>query len=85
MATGKKNKGPSLNEDVSQLEAEYVRERPRADRLVTCVKDEVTDLLARGDIALGVPVEARVKDWASIKEKIDRKSLSLKQSQISQT
>lgn len=62
---------------VDKLSTEYSREVPRAKRLLECLGAEFGDILQKNDIALGVPIEARIKEWASISEKIERKSLRL--------
>lgn len=59
------------------LQADYEREAPRAHRLAECIRDQLVALLRKNSIALGVPMETRVKEWASIESKIERKALSL--------
>ncbi len=49
----------------------------RAERLREAVVTQVLALLSGNDVTLGVPLESRVKTWASIEEKLQRKSLSL--------
>ncbi len=39
---------------------------------------EMGEIISKKGLSLGVPIESRVKDWASIVEKIDRKSLNIK-------
>lgn len=62
----------------SDLKANYIRVEPRAKRLKLALSAELTHLLEKEEITLGVPIESRVKEWTSIEEKINRKSLGLK-------
>lgn len=64
--------------DVKKLHDRYIETAPRAIRLRDAIVKEIGHLLARDGVTLGVPVEARVKDWHSIEEKVVRKSLELK-------
>lgn len=59
------------------LKNEYVAVEPRAQRLRTALLHEIDQLLTSQDLALGVPLEARVKSWESLQEKLDRKALEL--------
>ncbi|UUT21913.1 GTP pyrophosphokinase family protein [Pseudomonas sp. T8] len=63
--------------DTSKLRIEYARIESRANRLKTALSAELDHLLAKDGVTLGVPIEARVKEWLSIEEKINRKSLNL--------
>ncbi|GFZ72738.1 hypothetical protein PSE10C_34800 [Pseudomonas amygdali pv. eriobotryae] len=63
--------------DVSELKLNYFRVESRAKRLMSALSAELEHLLAKEGVTLGVPIEARVKDWSSIEEKIIRKSLDL--------
>lgn len=60
-----------------ELKISYSNIEPRAKRLKTALTAELEHLLSTKGITLGVPIEARVKEWSSIKEKLVRKSLSL--------
>lgn len=62
---------------IASLQSDYERVRRRADRLCVALVSEITHLLSKNEITLGVPIEARVKAWPSIEEKISRKSLVL--------
>jgi putative GTP pyrophosphokinase len=50
-----------------------------AARLRTALMEQLDSLFVSAGVTLGVPMEGRVKSWASIADKIDRKSLELKQ------
>jgi GTP pyrophosphokinase len=63
--------------DVNHLHAEYDTLAPRAERLRQILCDQIEQLLRSKDLVLGVPLESRVKSWASIAEKLDRKALRL--------
>ena len=67
----------TLTSAAARLKDEYTREIPRAERLLSCLTQELASLLDGSRITLGVPTEARVKSWASIEEKITRKSLQI--------
>ncbi|MGZ9738062.1 GTP pyrophosphokinase [Pseudomonas sp. GNP012] len=64
-------------ESLSALNVNYQEFLPRAERLRSSVVSELDELFARADVALGFPVESRVKTWSSISEKIDRKDIEL--------
>jgi len=59
------------------LQDEYPKCAERAVRLLTAVEKEFTGLLAAQQISLGVPIESRVKEWTSIKSKLERKTLNI--------
>jgi len=59
------------------LKISYSSIEPRARRLKAALAAELEHLLDVSGVTLGVPIEARVKEWSSIEEKLVRKSLSL--------
>jgi len=59
------------------LKISYSNIEPRAKRLKSALAAEIEHLLNAKGVTLGVPIEARVKEWSSIEEKLVRKSLSL--------
>lgn len=59
------------------LKISYSNIEPRAKRLKAALAAELEHLLNANGVTLGVPIEARVKEWSSIEEKLVRKSLSL--------
>lgn len=61
----------------TSLKENYFQISPQAERLKLALVDELNHLLSKEGIALGVPIESRVKDWSSIEEKLERKALSL--------
>jgi ppGpp synthetase/RelA/SpoT-type nucleotidyltranferase len=61
----------------SDLKVSYSKVEPRAKRLKLALAAELDHLLHANGVTLGVPVEARVKEWSSIEEKLVRKSLVL--------
>ena len=65
--------------DAERLREEYQALAPRAARFVQALFDQFTELLKQQDIALAVPIEHRVKDWSSIADKIERRSLALEE------
>lgn len=60
---------------IETLQAQYSHKLKRANRLREMMTTQLTELLERGQISLGVPMESRVKTWISIAEKIQRKQL----------
>lgn len=59
------------------LKTQYADGLSRFERLRTSVLTQIGELLESNDLTLGVPIESRVKTWASIEEKLDRKSIKL--------
>jgi putative GTP pyrophosphokinase len=62
---------------IEHLRLQYQDHVSRANRLREAVVEQVSTLLEKGTVTLGVPIESRVKDWNSIEEKLIRKSLGL--------
>lgn len=63
--------------DIDALRIQYQDNAGRADRLREAVVMQLSAMLAANDLTLGVPMESRVKTWASLAEKLNRKQLSL--------
>lgn len=61
----------------TDLRADFHGHAARADRLRAVMLDQLYQLFATSQVTLGVPIEGRVKSWASIEEKIERKGLFL--------
>jgi putative GTP pyrophosphokinase len=59
------------------LRIQYSDNVGRANRLCEAMVTQLSKLLEGEQIALAIPMESRVKDWSSIEEKLDRKSLNL--------
>jgi ppGpp synthetase/RelA/SpoT-type nucleotidyltranferase len=59
------------------LQREYESLRPDAVRLCEALKRELEKKFSTKALTLGIPLQARVKDWDSIAGKLDRKELSL--------
>jgi ppGpp synthetase/RelA/SpoT-type nucleotidyltranferase len=62
---------------IENLRLQYQDHGSRANRLREAVVEQLSTLLEKGAITLGVPIESRVKDWNSIEDKLTRKSLAL--------
>lgn len=62
---------------IENLELEYRGLVALADTFCTEVSRQVSHLLTDAGVTLGFPIESRVKSWASIVEKCDRKDLHL--------
>jgi ppGpp synthetase/RelA/SpoT-type nucleotidyltranferase len=63
--------------DIDTLHIQYQDHAGRAERLREAVVVQLSALLAANDVTLGVPMESRVKAWASLAEKMDRKQLTI--------
>jgi putative GTP pyrophosphokinase len=63
--------------ETSALFDNYNLLAPKAARLRDSITSELAHLLTQKGVTLGVPIEARVKEWSSIEEKLTRKSVSL--------
>lgn len=55
------------------LQIAYADKALLAEKLIVCLREQLTALFEQNDIALGVPMESRVKALSSIQEKITRK------------
>ena len=62
---------------IEALKTQYSECAGRANRLRETMTVQLGELLARDRIALGVPMESRVKSWESIEDKLERKGLSI--------
>lgn len=49
----------------------------RAERMRESIVTQLSTLIDDADVSLGVPIESRVKQWSSIEEKFERKSLEI--------
>src|SRR5437899_1482614 len=64
--------------DIDALRQEYGAVRDLASRFCERLAQQIEELLSANGVALGVPLESRVKSWDSIAEKTQRLSLTLK-------
>lgn len=62
---------------IEALKIQYSDIVGRAERMRDAVSDQLSRLIDDADVTLGVPMESRVKKWASIEEKIERKRLKV--------
>ena len=60
---------------LDDLEREYHSLRVIAERFLASLTDQIEHMLLNNGVALGVPVEYRVKSWESICQKIERRNL----------
>jgi ppGpp synthetase/RelA/SpoT-type nucleotidyltranferase len=63
--------------DMQQIEVQYEALIDRATRLKVALLEQIGKLLESRNVALGVPLEGRVKTLASIAEKLERKSQTI--------
>ena len=64
--------------EFEQLKSEYDRNLPAASKFCEAVTEQIQELLDQNSVAIGVPMEHRIKSWSSIYEKLEQKSLTLK-------
>ena len=62
---------------MKQLKRSYQEVHSRAEQLRVNLLSQIEELTNQNSIALGVPVESRVKSWSSIAEKVERKDLDV--------
>jgi len=63
--------------DNEKLRIQYQDNIGRAERLRDVVIVQLLELFNSNNVTLGVPIESRIKNWASISEKIERKNIQL--------
>ncbi|HFQ4975452.1 TPA: GTP pyrophosphokinase family protein [Vibrio vulnificus] len=56
------------------LKIDYDNHKPDAQRFMSTLIEQLTDLIAKNEITLGTQIESRIKSFQSITEKISRKS-----------
>lgn len=61
----------------SDLNKDYLAHKPAADAFLSEFMHQFHALIKKTDVKLGVPLEGRVKEWASIEEKLTRKAMDL--------
>jgi putative GTP pyrophosphokinase len=64
-------------QEVDELKLEYTRRAQSWNQLRLTVSQQLGEILGDNEITLVVPIESRVKSWDSIREKVERKTLSL--------
>jgi len=60
-----------------QLKHQYDEMRPRLDRFLDSISEQLLHLVKTSGVLLGIPLERRVKSWDSISSKVMRTRLSL--------
>jgi putative GTP pyrophosphokinase len=73
-----RNTSNRKNTLLGKLDAEYKAIVPTASSFCDELSKQIIYLLRQESIALGFPIQYRVKSWASISEKIDRLSFNAK-------
>ncbi len=76
MKKKKKRRRAALS--VGQLENELKNAAPLAEHFASELTRQIQELLDANYISPSIPVQQRVKTWASLAEKLDRKELTLK-------
>jgi len=62
--------------DFKTLQDEYLSKQASLDRFMKAMREQLLELFDGESLALGLPIEARVKTWLSIEEKLRRRSLT---------
>jgi len=62
---------------VEQTRADYLAVRGTAERLLECLRTQLSTILEQNSITLGVPMEGRIKTLASVEEKLTSKAASV--------
>lgn len=70
---------PKIVAEGETLRVSYQNALPVASRLLACLEEQLRTILEGSGVALGVPMESRLKTWESIEEKLVRKSLRISQ------
>lgn len=60
-----------------KLQAKYLSKFERANYLRSAILEQISLLLDKNSITLGVPMESRVKSWASIDDKVTQKKYEI--------
>ncbi len=63
--------------DLESLKSEYDGIVPDAERFATTLRHQIDTVASDNSISLGVPLESRVKQWASITSKLERKHATI--------
>lgn len=63
--------------DVESIREEYRAHSGIAERVRACLFDQLSNIIQKSGVTLGVPLESRVKSLSSIEEKIERKAVKL--------
>jgi ppGpp synthetase/RelA/SpoT-type nucleotidyltranferase len=61
----------------TDLAAEYKELEPRAQAFGSELHRQIESLLGQNELRLAIPIERRIKSWASISEKVDRKAVNI--------
>jgi putative GTP pyrophosphokinase len=62
---------------IDQLRSDYIASTPGAQKMLACLADQLSAILKSEGIPLGVSMEARIKSWESIHDKLNRKAIKL--------
>lgn len=63
--------------DIATLQASYELRAPLAGRFAARLSEQVAEIFSAEGVTLAVPIEARVKTWASLADKVLRNSLTI--------
>lgn len=75
--------GPDMTSknNIEAIRQTYDVVAPLARRFCQKLAEQVQELLATAGVSLAVPIECRVKDWESIRDKIDSRELNIRSAQ----
>lgn len=63
--------------NIELLRTQHLDISGRVERMRAATFEQISNIIESEDVALGVPMESRIKDWASIEEKVQRKGLEV--------
>ncbi|SFO63546.1 ppGpp synthetase catalytic domain-containing protein (RelA/SpoT-type nucleotidyltranferase) [Variovorax sp. OK605] len=63
-----------MDPEIETIRQSYQLIEGRAQRFLIALTNEISELLRKEEVVLGVPIEGRVKSWESLNEKLERKS-----------
>lgn len=66
-----------IEDKVATLKHQYDGLFSNSTQFAVTLKEQLQQIISSNSLALGVPMEQRVKDWESIRGKLDRKRLTL--------
>ncbi len=67
-----------LMTDIAALKSSYEIRAADAKKFCVRLAEQISELIASSNISLAVPIEARVKSWQSLADKIDQQKLEIR-------
>src|SRR4051794_27364055 len=73
----RQTRGKIKSASIEELDVQYKQLAPLASRFAEQLCEQMSQLLEGEHISLSIPIQRRVKEWASIVEKLERRRLVL--------